>query len=160
MVTANRLMENEVRVIKWRNMSFPETEILTKLVSRVFRVEDVTNLDSNKESFLRYRGQLFSEDSAEAYDQLAESLSQYSVMPLFRIEDEKQVIYLAPKSPAPKQDKVSTNIILFVLTVFSVMLAGAQPEGPIPNDFWGQLLVLGKSIFTGWPFALSLLGIY
>ncbi|MBL8098054.1 MAG: site-2 protease family protein [Anaerolineales bacterium] len=144
-------------------MSFPETEVFTKLVSRVFRIEDVTSLDThdkeNKEFFLRYRGQLISEDSAEAYDQLAESLSQYNVMPLFREEEDKQIIYLAQKQPAPKQENIKTNIILFVLTVLSVMLAGAQPEGPIPNDFWGQLILLGKSIFTGWPFALSLLGI-
>lgn len=144
-------------------MSFPETEILTKLVSRVFRVDDVTSLNPNdketKDFFLRYRGQLTNEDSAEAYDQLADSLNQYNIMPLFRAEEDKQIIYLAQKPPEPKQENIRTNVILFVLTVLSVMLAGAQPEGPVPNDFWGQMLVLGKSIFTGWPFALSLLGI-
>jgi len=140
-------------------MSFPETDIFTRFVSRVFRIEDVTSEDPQKGFFLRYRGELLSEDSAQAYDQLAELLSQYNATPLFRIEDGRQVIYLAPKQPEPQKDKVSTNIILFILTVFSVMLAGAQPEGPMPNDMVGQLLALGKSIFTGWPFALSLLGI-
>lgn len=140
-------------------MSFPETEIFSNLVARIFRIDDVTSEDPRKGFFLRYRGELLGGDSAEAYDQLAQSLSQYNAMPLFRIEEGRQVIYLAPKQPEPKKDKVSTNIILFVLTVFSVMLAGAQPEGPIPNDFAGQLLMLAKSIFTGWPFALSLLGI-
>ncbi len=140
-------------------MTFPETDIFTRFVSRVFRIEDVTSEDPQKGFFLRYRGELLNEDSAQAYDQLAELLSQYNVTPLFRIEDGRQVIYLAPKQPEPQKDKVSTNIILFILTVFSVMLAGAQPEGPMPNDMVGQLLALGKSIFTGWPFALSLLGI-
>jgi membrane-associated protease RseP (regulator of RpoE activity) len=144
-------------------MSFPETEILTKLVSRVFRIDDVTSLNpndkENKDFFLRYRGELINEDSAEAYDQLANSLDQYNIMPLFREEDTRQIIYLASKQPEPAKEKISTNIILFVLTVLSVMLSGAQPEGAIPNDFLGQLIVLGKSIFTGWPFALSLLGI-
>ena len=140
-------------------MSFPETDIFTGFVSRVFRIEDVTSEDPQKGFFLRYRGELLNEDSAQAYDQLAELLSQYNATPLFRIEDGRQVIYLAPKQPEPQKDKVSTNIILFILTVFSVMLAGAQPEGPMPNDLVGQLLALGKSIFTGWPFALSLLGI-
>ncbi len=140
-------------------MSFPETEICTSFVSRVFRIDDVTSEDPRKGFFLRYRGELLSEDSAQAYDQLADLLSPYNAMPLFRMEDGRQVIYLAQKQPEPPKDKVSTNIILFVLTVFSVMLAGAQPEGSMPNDFVGQLLALGKSIFTGWPFALSLLGI-
>ena len=140
-------------------MSFPETEIFTSIISRVFRIDDVTSEDPRKGFFLRYRGELLNEDSAQAFDQLADLLSPYNAMPLFRIEEERQVIYIAPKQPEPQKDKVSTNIILFVLTVFSVMLAGAQPEGPIPNDFVGQMLALAKSIFTGWPFALSLLGI-
>jgi len=140
-------------------MSFPETEVFTNLVSRVFRIEDVTSEDPRKGFFLRYRGELLNEESAEAYDQLAEALLPYNAMPLFRMEDGRQIIYIAPKQPEPKQDKVSTNIILFVLTVISVMLAGAQPEGPMPNDFMGQVLILAKSILTGWPFAVSLLGI-
>ena len=140
-------------------MSFPETEVLTRFVSRIFRIDDVTSEDPRKGFFLRFRGQLLSEDSAEAYDQLAEWLSPHHAMPIFRVEDGGQVIYLAPKQPEPKKEKVSTNIILFVLTVFSVMLAGAQPAGPVPNDPIGQMLLLAKSILTGWPFALSLLGI-
>ena len=140
-------------------MSIPETEVLTNLVARVFRIEDVTSEDPRKGFFLRYRGELLNEDSASLYDTLAESLSPHSITPLFRIEETRQVIYLSPKLPEPKQDNISTNIILFVLTVLSVMLAGAQPEGPVPDDFMGQLLLLAKSIFTGWPFALSLLGI-
>jgi len=140
-------------------MSFPETEVLTNLVTRVFRIEDVTSEDPRKGFFLRYRGQLLDEDSASLYDRLADSLTPYGIIPLFRLEEDRQIIYLASKPPEPKQDKISTNIILFVLTIFSVMLAGAQPDGPMPNDFMGQLLLLAKSILTGWPFALSLLGI-
>ena len=140
-------------------MSIPETEILTNLVSRVFRIEDVTSEDPRKGFFLRYRGVLANDDSAALYDTLADSLSPYGIIPLFRMEEGRQVVYLAPKPPEPKQDRISTNILLFVLTVFSVMLAGAQPEGTMPDDFMGQLLMLAKSIFTGWPFALSLLGI-
>jgi membrane-associated protease RseP (regulator of RpoE activity) len=146
-------------VQKGETMSLPENETLTSLVSRVFRIEDMTSGDSQRGFIMRYRGQLLEEDSAELYDRLADSLKTHNVTPLFRNEEGGQVIYLVPAQPEPKQDKISTNIILFVLTVFSVMLAGAQPEGPIPTDFWGQILVLGKAIFTGWPFALSLLGI-
>jgi membrane-associated protease RseP (regulator of RpoE activity) len=140
-------------------MSIPETEVLTNLVARIFRIEDVTSEDPRKGFFLRYRGHLLDEDSASLYDRLADSLIPYSIIPLFKIEDGRHVIYLAPKPPEPKKDKISTNIILFVLTVFSVLLAGAQPEGPFPADFGGQMLMLFKNILTGWPFAVSLLGI-
>jgi len=140
-------------------MTVSETEILNNLVARVFRYDDITLGTPEKGYIARYRGQLLLEDSAAAYDQLAALLDSYKVTPLFRIEQGGQVVYLTPTKPEQRPGRVSTNIILFVLTVFSVMLAGAQPEGPIPADVGGQLLALVKSIFTGWPFALSLLGI-
>ena len=142
-------------------MSFPEPEILNHLIARVFRVEDVTSLDPHQQPgfLMRYRGQFLDEDTASAYDVLAGLLDPYRISPHFRLEDGRQIIYLAPKLPDPKPDNISTNIILFVLTVLSVMLAGAQVEGPIPEDPMAQMLLLARSIFTGWPFALSLLGI-
>ena len=140
-------------------MSLPEPEVLTALVSRVFRINDVTTGDLQKGWLARYRGYLTMEDSAAAYDQLAESLKPHGLMPLFRKEENVQLIFLAPAMPEVKQKPPTVNIIMFVLTVFSVMLAGAVPDGPLPDDFGGQMLVLLKNIFTGWPFALSLLGI-
>lgn len=142
-------------------MSFPEPEALNHLVARVFRIEDVTSLDPHQPPgfLMRYRGRFLDEDTASAYDRLADSLTPYRISPHFRLESGQQVIYLAPKHPDPAPEKISTNIILFVLTVFSVMLAGAQVEGPIPEDPMAQMLLLARSIFTGWPFALSLLGI-
>ena len=140
-------------------MSFPETEVITTLVSRVFQIEDVTNLDPLRGIYLRYRGQLLDENPAQAYDQLAESLIPYNAIPLFRIENGGQVIYIAPKQPDPKPDKISTNIILFVLTVFSVMLAGVETPMELCNDLGGYLKYSLSHILTGWPFALSLLGI-
>jgi membrane-associated protease RseP (regulator of RpoE activity) len=144
---------------KGNSMSIPEIEVLTNFVARVFRIEDVTSGDLQKGYFARYRGQLLDEDSASLYDRLADSLTPYNIIPLFKIENGRQVIYLVQKPPEPKKDNVSTNIILFVLTVLSVMLAGAQPEGTMPDNLAGQLLMMAKSILTGWPFALSLLGI-
>ena len=53
----------------------PETDILTSIVSRVLRIEDVTLGAPPKSFIIRYRGQLYG-DSAAAYDQLAESATQ------------------------------------------------------------------------------------
>jgi membrane-associated protease RseP (regulator of RpoE activity) len=140
-------------------MSIPETEILNELVAHVFRIEDVTSGDPQKGFFARYRGQLLSEDSVSLYDQLADSLIPYNIIPLFRIEDGRQVIYLTPKPPEPKKDNISTNVILFVLTVFCVMLAGVEVPIRMCNDIMQSMLYMLKNILTGWPFALSLLGI-
>jgi membrane-associated protease RseP (regulator of RpoE activity) len=140
-------------------MTLPETEILNSIVSRVFRIEDVTALDPQKGQLLRYRGRLLGDDSVSAFDQLAAALNPYGLTPLFRLEKGEQVIYVVKTPPAQKPANPWINLALFVFTVFSVMLAGATPEGPIPADPGGQILVLLKSILTGWPFALSLMGI-
>lgn len=140
-------------------MSFPEPELLTSLVSRVFRIEDVTSGDPQKGWILRYRGHLLGDDSATAYDLLADSVRVYGLTPLFRKDGDKHIVFLVPSLPEPKKRFPLVNIVLFLLTIFSVMLAGASPEGTPPADQGAQALWLLKSIFTGWPFALSLLGI-
>jgi membrane-associated protease RseP (regulator of RpoE activity) len=140
-------------------MTFPETDILTSLVARVFRIESVTAEDPEKGPMLRYRGQLLSNDSVSAYDQLAASLKPHGLTPLFRLEKGEQVIYLVKEPPKQKTGNPWVNVILFVITVFSVMLAGATPEGPMPDSLGGQLLAMLQGIFTGWPFALAMLGI-
>ena len=139
-----------------------DPEILTSLVARIFRIEDVTSGGHDDPYRLRYRGQLYSEDSAAAYDQLSDALKPHSLMPLFRLEENNtQVIFLVEKLPDPRPSNPRTNLLMFVLTVFSVMLTGAQiPAGvPIPTDFFGQLALMGRYIFTGWPFAVALLSI-
>jgi len=140
-------------------MSFPEPEILNNLVSRIFRIEDVTTGDPQKGWVVRYRGLLLGDDSAAAYDQLADSVRAYGLTPLFRKEGERHLIFLAPSMPEPKKRLPTTNIVMFILTVLSVLFVSAEPQGPIPSDFLGQLWVVFKSILTGWPFALSLMSI-
>ena len=61
----------------------------------------------------------------------------------------------------PTPGKASVNIILFLLTLFSVLLAGSMYafQGSLPCDFWGQLKTFLLNIWQGWPFAVSLLAI-
>ncbi len=140
-------------------MSYPETEILNSLVSRVFRADDITLGEPARGLIARYRGHLLLEDSVAAYDQLASSLAPFEITPLFRVDKGQQVIYLVPRKPDPKPARVSINVILFILTVLSVLLVGAQPQGTMPVDPTGQILYLAKSLLTGWPYALSLMSI-
>lgn len=140
-------------------MSYPDTEILSNLVARVFRIEDVTPGEPARGLIARYRGRLLFEDTEAAYDRLAESLQTFGITPLFRKDRDQQVIYLVPRKPDPKPARVSVNIILFVLTVLSVMLVGAQPEGNLPADTPGQISYFAKALLSGWPYAVSLLSI-
>ena len=140
-------------------MPVPEIDVLTSVVSRIFRVEDVT-VGEPREWIVRYRGQLISEDTSGAYDQLAGALRSYNITPLFRKEQGgKQIIFLVPSPAIPKiGSRISVNIILFILTVFSVMLAGIPPE-MIPDNKALTVFDLFRYIPTGWPFAVSMMGI-
>lgn len=141
-------------------MSFPELEVLNNYVSRVFRVEDVTAGDP-RQWIVRYRGHFVSEDTAAAYDQLADLVAPHGLTPLFRNEQGAQVIYLAQTPVTPQTNaRVYVNVILFILTVFSIMLMGVDiPPESIPADGSFPFALLLKNIFTGWPFALSMMGI-
>ncbi len=130
--------------------------IYDSLVRRIFAVEDITLGTSQQRYLVRYRGRLYHDDSAAAYDQLSNSLKPYGVTPLFRIEDGRQAIILVPGLPNPKPSNPWINLVLFIATVLSVGLTGAsfgldQPlSGDIAQDAW--------TLFNkGWPFAVSLL---
>jgi membrane-associated protease RseP (regulator of RpoE activity) len=141
-------------------MSIPDSEVLNNIVSRVFRYEDVTLGDPKKGYFLRYRGQLL-QDSVEAYDQLAEALRPYDVTPLFRIEDGHQVILLVRGVIHPKMGKVWVNLLLFALTILSVLYVGFiySYTGSLPSDTAGIITTVLSNLWRGWPFAVSLLAI-
>ena len=143
-------------------MTLPEQSQLNALVASIFRIDDITLGRDDQEYLYRYRGLLTAPDSAAAYDQLADSLSPYGLMPLFRKEENGGHLILIVESLAtPNPSNPRTNIILFLLTVLSVMLAGVDiPSSvPIPKDSIGGLLLIVQYIWTGWPFALSLLPI-
>ncbi len=138
-------------------MSLPENEVLNNLVSRVFRVQDVTLGEPARGLIARYRGFLLTDESEKAYDQLADSLKPYNITPLFRMDKGEQVIYLVPSRPDPKPARPSINIILFVLTVLSLLFVGAfMSDEPIAvtGPISGVLFML-----SGWPYALSLISI-
>jgi Zn-dependent protease len=143
-------------------MDYPEIDILSRHVSRVFRIEDVT-AGAPKEWIARFRGQLLNQDeSVAAYDQLAASLQPYNITPLFRQEKSgKQVIYLVPSPSVPR---LSSNlwiiIALFVFTVISLLITGMDipPEAIAAGDAT-FLALIWRYLPTGWPYALSMMGI-
>jgi len=139
----------------------PETDTLTPIVSRYLRIDDLTWGDPKKDFIIRYRGQLYNEDSAAAYDELAHTLRQMEITPLFRLEGKQHVILLKRGIIRPKESKIWVNIALFAATVFSVILAGAiyTYQGPEPSDPTELAYNLLLSLWKGLPFAASLLAI-
>src|SRR5262245_28204124 len=128
-------------------MSYPDLDVLNSQVSRIFRIDDVT-AGNPREWIARYRGQLLSDDSAAAYDQLAEAMRPYNITPLFRKgEDGRPIVFLVPALHIPPPSaRVAINIVLFVLTILSMMLTGADvPPEAVSQD--SSILVLFRYIY-------------
>jgi len=144
-------------------MTLPTTEVLNTIVGRVFRIEDVTLGDPQRDFLVRYRGHLVMEDSAAAYDQLNDALKPMNITPLFREDKGQQIVYLITDPTAKlKPARISVNIALFILTLMSVMYVSTiySYQGPeLPTDQLAQTWTLILHIWQGWPFAVSLLSI-
>ena len=147
-------------------MALPEPDVLNRMVSRVFRIDDVTIGDAQNAKYLfRYRGLLTLEDSADAYNQLHEELSPLGITPLFRVEEKRQVIYLIQGGFVSSPSKVWVNALMFALTVLSVWLAGAVYAFGYnhPNVEITSLVELYRvsllNFWDGLPFAASLMAI-
>ena len=143
-------------------MPYPELDVLTSHVSRIFRVEDVT-AGEPKEWIARYRGHLLNEqDSVIAYDQLANAMRPYNITPLFRKEQGgKQLIYLVQSPSVPRlSSNWIINVLLFIVTFFSMMLMGVDiPPEAFSGGESSTIRILFQNILTGWPFAVSMMGI-
>jgi hypothetical protein len=142
-----------------------EFETLTSHVSRVMKIDDVTRGGTKDNYIVRYRGQLISDDSAAAYDQLATALRPLDITPLFRGEKGKHVILLLSGVIQPNPSRVWVNIVLFILTLISVFLAGVYYtlggvyDGPANPGFQDLLPFVRESIGGGLAFTASLLAI-
>ena len=167
-----------------------ETDILTALVGRVLRISDITLGDDRRAKYLvRYRGQLYGE-AAPAYDQLAASLRPYDITPVFRpTSDESPKRDQAASTPTgtpvsahntsvisqsdphtillmrgvirPKPSNPWVNLILFVLTLASMVFTGALFAYDGPANPGRDELVRGLlgNLDQGLAFAASLLAI-
>jgi membrane-associated protease RseP (regulator of RpoE activity) len=138
--------------------AFDQYELIDARIRRIFRIEDITSGTMAQGYLRRYRGHLVTEDSIQAYDQIAESLKPYHLTPLFRKEKETQLILLIPEAPEPKPSRNWINLLMFVLTVISVIVSGGMYSSntALPTDPWQWILIVLK---TGWPFAVSLIAI-
>ena len=133
---------------------------ISSQIERVMKVDSVTVGTHEDHVLAFYRGML-RKDSVEAYDQLATALKPYNITPLFRMEQDHHLILLTEGVIDPKPSNPWVNLVMFVLTLFSVLFAGAMYsyDGPVPEGVWGSILTLIKHLDTGLPFALSMLAI-
>ncbi len=139
----------------------PQNEaIIARLVERVLRVDDTTWGSAKLGYLARFRGELRGE-SQIAYEQLAEALRPYEITPLFREEEGRHVVILVEGINHAAPSNPWINVILFVLTLLSVLFAGALYgyDGPVTGEIFTDLIHILGNLASGWPFAVSMLGI-
>jgi len=133
---------------------------ITAIVARVLRINSTIWGSSQHDFAVRFNGVIYG-NSSDAYDQLALALQPYKLVPLFRNENDQHVIILVEAPPETKPYNPWINLLLFSLTLFSVLLAGAlyNFDGPVNENFLTDLNHLLEILSTGWPFTASMLGI-
>jgi membrane-associated protease RseP (regulator of RpoE activity) len=136
-----------------------ETQELTPYVNEVMAIDDITMGNAKDPYLVRYRGRIRG-DSADAYDRLAASLRPQGVTPLFRKDHDTQVVLLIDGVLESKPSNPVVNLVLFALTLLSVIFAGSLNtfSGPA-NSTSEYLLGLLRNMPNGLPFAASLLAI-
>lgn len=142
-----------------------ELERFTRLVAGIMRIEDMTLGDAKSAYLVRFRGQFIGEDTAALYDQLAGHLKPLSVTPLFRKNGDKHVVLLLAGILNPKPSNAWVNLILFLLTVISMLVAGTVYtlggiyQGPVQITADSLRPYLFESIVGGASFMAALLSI-
>lgn len=133
-------------------------------VAQCMQVDDVTHGRPDGEFLIRFRGKLIM-DSEQAYERLAPVFRRNGQTLLFREADGRHVVLGAPGVIEPEPSNPIINLVMFILTLISVILAGAlfanidfygnEFVGTLPSSLQGYLdLFLG-----GIPFAVALLAI-
>jgi membrane-associated protease RseP (regulator of RpoE activity) len=155
--TLNQQKSNENQ----ENNLFP---VYHSIVGRVFRIDDTTFGTAKLGFIVRYRGELLL-DSEIAYDRLADAFKTYDITPLFRVIDGKQTIFLKGGVIKPRSTKAWVNLLLFAITVISVLYVGTMYslmgvyEGPPNINLQSIRPFLLESLIGGLKFTFSLLGI-
>jgi membrane-associated protease RseP (regulator of RpoE activity) len=129
-------------------------ERLLPTVRGVMQVNDYSPGGTGLPYQARYRGQLVLESQA-AYDRLAPAFSAQGMTLYFRREGDEHVVLAVPRPARRAPGNVRANLLLFILTILSVLLAGEL------YDYSGPLTVRGLivNLPRGLPFAISLLAI-
>ncbi len=155
---------NPISEIKTPQSPSPHPDTYADIIRRVFRIDDTTWGTEKDGYYIRYRGQLLI-DSEAAYEQVTNALRPLNITPLFRVIDGTQSILLIKGVNQPRPSKVWVNILLFALTVLSMLYVGTMYtlggiyDGPAAPAMDVLMPYIQQSIGGGIAFTVSMLGI-
>ena len=137
---------------------FDKQEVIDALIRRIFSIQDITQGSAQLGFLMRYRGRLIRTILSRLTPNCLNGSSHIS---LRRSSVRRETCNRSSWSqalPAPKAGKASINLLMFILTVISVVIAGGlfNLTEDLPTDpIQAAILILQ----TGWPFAVALLAI-
>lgn len=135
-------------------------DLITSLIARVLTIDSVTTFEPGSREIAIYRGRLLM-DSIDAYDRIADALRPHKLTPVFREENDQHVIVLIDGVIESRPSNPLVNLVLFLLTLLSVIWAGTlySYDGPFPDNLGEQLQLLFSNLQLGLPYGLSILAI-
>jgi membrane-associated protease RseP (regulator of RpoE activity) len=122
-------------------------------------VESITTGRKEDKWLIRYIGNLKNPvESETAFDAIEKRAKLNKFSALLTEENNKHVVYLLDEIPAAKKSNPRTNLVLFIITIISVLVTGGIFSTPtLPEKFDLQaILLIAKN---GWPFAIAILAI-
>ena len=133
---------------------------LLPVVRQVMSIREMTSGGAEHRFAARFRGRLYF-DSDEVYDRLLPVFTREDTTLVLRSDEEEHIILAIPGLIRPGPSNPWINVGLFLLTLFSMLLAGAMYgyRGPEPNTTKELFLYLLRDIPQGVPFAVSMLAI-
>lgn len=137
-----------------------ERDPITPLVSRYFEIQQIVPGGGRYPFVTRYSGRL-TMDSEKAHAGLSKDLKPHKLTPIFLEDRGQQVIQVVPSPPKQRASNPWINLIFFLLTLVSMLIAGVLYgyEGPQPEGLSVLLNLLLGNLGAGLPFAVSLLAI-
>jgi membrane-associated protease RseP (regulator of RpoE activity) len=134
-------------------------EALHGFLNRFITIESITYGKKEDKWLIRYIGMLRNPDQSEtSFDQIENKAKVFKLSPIMSEENNKHIIHFFDEFPAVKESNPRTNIILFVITLISVLITGgifSTPTLPEQLNLEAILLVINN----GWPFAIAILAI-
>jgi len=134
------------------------TENILHIIEKEFQVSAVQAGAENSPFILRVNGEFRSADIEGSYNRLAAELEGLNLLAILKPDGQELELTIIPVVEPKKKVHPRVNLLMFVLTLFSVLFTGGlyAYQGPLdPADSRWILDV----ILSGWPFALGMLAI-
>lgn len=128
---------------------------LRRALLGLMEVESVKILTAGPRPAVEFAGRVRDLGEDATFDEILQRFAALGYTPLLSLKDNVHILQAIPEVADKRTGKPWVNLVLFVLTLLSVLYTGALNAGESPGDS----LSLGEFLIRGLPFAGTLLAI-